>query len=976
MADPDVLRAMVAAELARHRAIIHIDLEQLRLALSPDAPLAVQQWQGLIAVNYPARRRGVKRMDTVREAREKCPELMLVHVPTFTDNSPAAYHQSPSASTHKACLDEYRRVSRKIMELFRRLCPTMGKASIDEAYLDVSEQMRARILEDLDRGALELVDGRGAAAAAAARDLRFDALSCDGDADAEVPLPAVYWVTASRKGKEKEPAGTGAAAATEYGVLVGDAPDVSYGWADLLLRYAAEFARDARGTLLRELGYRASAGIAHNRFLAKIGSGLNKPDQQTVFPQSQVDTFLQTFPIASIPSLGGKLGALVVTAFDAETAGDLARYTQEQMAFKLGPEHAQHVYNRCRGIDDSPVVDTREPSSFSSTKNFSPQPVADMAQLDRWVSMNSMDLWARVLEEWETRRRWPRSLTVSYTTSGQPQRSKTVPFPPREQRGARGSPDVVADAARACLAAIASGGAPGAQQRLFPLAAITLTAKSFQRGQAGAALMERWLARPRTGAAGAGRAAPQLQDSHDSGGVVGAARTLSYDGDDDYDDAAMDSGDDGDSNIPALQQPRLSTVLSLASQPTTHVQLGQKAAPLHALVPPVVFEAALPPQPLRAGVPSPLQSAATLQPVAGHGGNAAPEGTYPSYYLQPANSDCDSQPELVANSGDESCDSELSCLRTPVESGSEASGDEESGDEESGGEESGSDEGGGAAADASIDNGDDATAAETRESSRPPPSRASRAAAAPSYRRQPSVYIQPNTDQDCAARYGEGYKNISVDPVEDIGLELAAPGVAQADSGDGFIPALIAATRRKRAIQIVRFQHSVDCPGDAIEASRDDLEEEEKAKRGQSSKKGESSRMAGAGGKARSAAKAAAPAEEDEDSSSDDGVDEVLNVAIRAMLESLSASQTVMQIHCPQCPESAPTVSSCEWETHSDWHMARRLQERELRHESVARHIRTAFSGRSDRSPAPKRPRPGGDESPRRRQQTITEAWQ
>jgi DNA polymerase eta len=50
------------------RAIIHLDLdafycqvEHVRLGIPLDKPLAVQQWQGLIAVNYAAREKGIKR---------------------------------------------------------------------------------------------------------------------------------------------------------------------------------------------------------------------------------------------------------------------------------------------------------------------------------------------------------------------------------------------------------------------------------------------------------------------------------------------------------------------------------------------------------------------------------------------------------------------------------------------------------------------------------------------------------------------------------------------------------------------------------------------------------------------------------------------------------------------------------------------------------------------------------------------------
>lgn len=49
-------------------------------------PLAVQQWDGLIAVNYEARKFGVKRGDRADAARQKCPQIVLVHVETINAN--------------------------------------------------------------------------------------------------------------------------------------------------------------------------------------------------------------------------------------------------------------------------------------------------------------------------------------------------------------------------------------------------------------------------------------------------------------------------------------------------------------------------------------------------------------------------------------------------------------------------------------------------------------------------------------------------------------------------------------------------------------------------------------------------------------------------------------------------------------------------------------------------------------------------
>ncbi|KAJ2503922.1 hypothetical protein H4217_009491, partial [Coemansia sp. RSA 1939] len=97
-------------------------------------------------------------------------------------------------------------------------------------------------------------------------------------------------------------------------------------------------------------------------------------------------------------------------------------------------------------------------------------------------------------------------------------------------------------------------------------------------------------------------------------------------------------------------------------------------------------------------------------------------------------------------------------------------------------------------------------------------------AASSSSRSRTSVYIQSSVDIDSAARYGEGYKHMNIDKHDDGSLVVATPEEAAAGAGagasqsnnDGFMPALISAARRKREIQIVSFQNSVDAPNNAI----------------------------------------------------------------------------------------------------------------------------------------------------------------
>ncbi len=58
-------------------------MEQKRLGIPVTTPVAVQQWEGLIAVNYAARAAGITRHMRVKEAKQHCPDLKTVHVQTL-----------------------------------------------------------------------------------------------------------------------------------------------------------------------------------------------------------------------------------------------------------------------------------------------------------------------------------------------------------------------------------------------------------------------------------------------------------------------------------------------------------------------------------------------------------------------------------------------------------------------------------------------------------------------------------------------------------------------------------------------------------------------------------------------------------------------------------------------------------------------------------------------------------------------------
>lgn len=113
---------------------------QVEEQLNPELkgkPIAVVQYNawrggGIIAVNYAARAKGVTRHMRGDEAKEHCPDIELVKVPNINQ---------------KADLSKYRSAGKQVASVLQTFTPLLTKASIDEAYLDLTEQVQNRLLE-------------------------------------------------------------------------------------------------------------------------------------------------------------------------------------------------------------------------------------------------------------------------------------------------------------------------------------------------------------------------------------------------------------------------------------------------------------------------------------------------------------------------------------------------------------------------------------------------------------------------------------------------------------------------------------------------------------------------------------------------------------------------------------------------------------------------------------------------------------
>jgi len=97
-------------------------VEHKRLGIGWDEPLAVQQWGGLIAVNYAARKRGIGRFMTAEDAKKACPEIHLVHVELIGEKGEesSASKAAQSRSREKVTLQRYRVASAEIFQVLKR----------------------------------------------------------------------------------------------------------------------------------------------------------------------------------------------------------------------------------------------------------------------------------------------------------------------------------------------------------------------------------------------------------------------------------------------------------------------------------------------------------------------------------------------------------------------------------------------------------------------------------------------------------------------------------------------------------------------------------------------------------------------------------------------------------------------------------------------------------------------------------------
>lgn len=157
---------------------------------------------------------------------------------------------------------------------------------------------------------------------------------------------------------------------------------------------ATRLAYEMKLAIKEATGLTASAGVAPNKFLAKVASDMDKPDGLTVVQPHQVLEFLGPLPVKRIwgvgPATATRLARLGIT-----TVGELRMLTLEELADEFG-KAGLHYYLLSRGIDERPVEERGQAKSLSTETTFS-QDVRDPLELGATLREQADDV-ARRLE--------------------------------------------------------------------------------------------------------------------------------------------------------------------------------------------------------------------------------------------------------------------------------------------------------------------------------------------------------------------------------------------------------------------------------------------------------------------------------------------------------------------------------------------------------------------------------------------------
>lgn len=159
---------------------------------------------------------------------------------------------------------------------------------------------------------------------------------------------------------------------------------------------ATTVAKRLKHWIRTEIHLTVSAGVAPNKFLAKIASDWNKPDGLTVIPTQRVEAFLQQLPVEALSGVG-PVTAKRLRAVGINQLVDVRKVDPLKLRETLGSQ-ADRLRRLAEGIDDRPVTPNRSVKSSGSENTYA----QDLTDLD--TIRAELERMARRGADWLARR--------------------------------------------------------------------------------------------------------------------------------------------------------------------------------------------------------------------------------------------------------------------------------------------------------------------------------------------------------------------------------------------------------------------------------------------------------------------------------------------------------------------------------------------------------------------------------------------
>ncbi|KAL3100486.1 hypothetical protein niasHS_000189 [Heterodera schachtii] len=176
--------------------------------------------------------------------------------------------------------------------------------------------------------------------------------------------------------------------------------------------------------------FRCSAGISHNKILAKLVCARHKPNCQSVIVPKHIAKLYEQTPINSVWNLGGKFGKRLKRQFNAEMMAELRGIPRDVLLQHFHPKNVDWLTRLLEGHNDELVCSNLQPKSLGTSKQFAgASMLATVAEVKKWVHALSNELSKRLVADDDKYGRIAQTLVVGFSAGVSEHNVRTMHLP-------------------------------------------------------------------------------------------------------------------------------------------------------------------------------------------------------------------------------------------------------------------------------------------------------------------------------------------------------------------------------------------------------------------------------------------------------------------------------------------------------------------------------------------------------------------